>query len=157
VLTDLVTEVGQCSQAKDLVGKEQQKSAALEREVSKLKQAKEAGVSAQSRAAVLEQHSQDIQSKLQQTQAERDLNQGELLEARKELKKLACSLDEERRLNASLCNQAKTLNANVNVRSKLMCSRGHVQCPVEQLQTYCRKKAIISSSASVCMLLEGKN
>jgi chromosome segregation ATPase len=132
----------------------------LEREVSKLKQAKEAGVSAQSRAAVLEQHSQDIQSKLQQTQAERNLNQGELLEARKELKKLACSLDEERRLNASLCNQAKTLNANLNVRSKLMRLRllpCALQCPVEQLQTYCREKTIIPSSASVCMSLEGKN
>jgi hypothetical protein len=124
-------------QAQNLVEKEKQRSAALEYEVCILKQAKEEGISAKSRTASLEHHSQDMQSKLHQAQAERDLNQAELLEARKVLQKLACSLDEERHLNASLCDQSKALKADLSVCSILFFPQcDHVQCSVQQLSRH---------------------
>lgn len=102
-------------QALDAVETEQQRSAALEREVHTLRQVKQVGASAASRATSLEHQSQDLQLRLQHAEAEKDVQQVELLEARKELQRLAVLLDEERSLNTSLCDQAKLFKADLSV------------------------------------------
>ena len=102
-------------QALDELATERHTTSALEREVNILKQAREARTSSECRAASFENQSQDLQSKLQQAQTEREVQQAELAGARKELQKLAANLDEERRLNAVLCDQAKSLKADISV------------------------------------------
>lgn len=89
----------------------------MEREVHTLKKVKEARASSESRAVSLEHRSQDLQSKLQQAEAERDVQQAELLEARKELQKLVVNLEQECRVNTSLCDQTTLLKADLSVRS----------------------------------------
>lgn len=101
----------------DLVETEQHRTASLERELQTLKQVKDAGTSAESRATSLEHHSHDLQSKLQLAQAAQKVQQAELVDARKELQRLAISLDEEQGVNKSLCDQVKVLKEDLRVCS----------------------------------------
>lgn len=104
-------------QALELVEREKQRSTSLLSEIQLLKQGKEAAASALGRANVLESSNKDLQHKLEQVHEEKKGQQKELVEARRELKRLAACLDGQRSMRESLAEEQRVLNADLCVWS----------------------------------------